>query len=201
MTEEKKKKQAKETKRTVVGTAILSEDFGVTKRRIQQLVEEGVLTATKDSSGYKFDYRRAVAQYVKYLDEKSKGKDKTSEYSVLEQEKLQAEVTIKKSRATVAGMELAEYEGSMHRTEDVEEMTSRLIYAIRSAFVSFPSRLSVDVAKITKPAAVSRRIKTEVNEVLQELSQFEYDPSDYHEKVKERQGWQNDIQVKDDDAS
>jgi phage terminase Nu1 subunit (DNA packaging protein) len=194
------KKKPKESERISAGTAILAADFGVTKRRIQQLVEEGVLTGTKEKSGYSFDYRLAVSQYVKHLAEKAAGKDRTGAYNLLEHEKLEAEVSMKRSKAVIAEMDLAEFEGKMHRADDVAEMTSELVYAVRNALMSMPGRLAVDMAKTRKAAEASQRIRQEVGEILKELAMYEYNPSDYHEKVKERQGWQNDVRVKEDDA-
>ena len=43
-------------------------------------------------------------------------------------------------------------EGTMHRAEDVEAMTTDLVFSIRSALMAMPGRLAVDTAELETPA-------------------------------------------------
>ncbi|MDR0886973.1 MAG: protoporphyrinogen oxidase [Clostridiales Family XIII bacterium] len=174
-----------------VTSVILADVFGLTARRIQQLVSEGVITAEKAGKGYKFDLRLATKQYIKYITDKTNGSE--SGNALLERERLEADVALKKSKAAVAEIELAEYEGRMHRADDVAELTADLVYAVRSMFVSLPGRLAMDLSIIDNPQEATDRIKKESIDMLTELSNYSYDPSKYHEKVQERQGWQNEM--------
>ncbi len=94
-------------------------------------------------------------------------------------------------------MELKEIRGEMHRSEDVEAMTTDLVFTIRSMILALPGRLAIDLAPLNKPAEISERIKQEVNEVLLELSNYKYDADAYRKRVRERQGL-SDL-LKDDD--
>jgi len=92
----------------------------------------------------------------------------------------------------MAELELMELEGKMHRSEDVEAMTTDLILNIRSMLLALPGLLAVDLAEISNPAEVSERIKEAVYDILEELSNYKYDPKEYQKRVRERQGWENE---------
>jgi TATA-box binding protein (TBP) (component of TFIID and TFIIIB) len=77
----------------------------------------------------------------------------------------------------------------MHRSDDVESMTEQLVYTIRSMMVALPGRLAVDVAGVMTAAEASVIIRREVNAILDELSNFKYDPAAYAKLVNERQKW------------
>ncbi|MFR1061166.1 MAG: hypothetical protein ACLSEY_12150 [Enterocloster sp.] len=116
----------------------------------------------------------------------------------LETDKLQAEVDIKSAKARVAELQLAELEGTMHRAEDVEAITTDLVFNIRSMLMAMPGRLAVDTAELASPAETSARIQEEVNEILLSLSQYHYDPEEYKKRVKDRQGW---AMIEDDEQA
>ena len=89
-------------------------------------------------------------------------------------------------------MERDELRGKMHRSEDVEAMTSDLVFSIRAMMLALPGRLAIDLADMDKPAEVSERIKGEVYKILEELSKYEYSAEAYRARVRERQGWEKE---------
>ena len=139
----------------------------------------------------------ATKDYIKYLRQQL-DKKQGNQNSKLDTDKLQAEVDIKNAKARVAELQLAELEGTMHRAEDVEAMTTDLVFSIRSALMAMPWRLAVDTAELETPAETSARIQEEVNEVLLSLSQYQYDPEEYKKRVKDRQGWASVEEIEDD---
>ena len=175
---------------------MIAELFGLTTRRINQLTNEGVLSAEKVKGNNEYDMAATVRQYVKYLDDKLKGRgDLEANEKETEQRLNKAEMEFKEAKAKTAQIKLAELRGQMHRSEDVEALMSDFIMKVRSAFTSFPPRLAVDVLKATNAAAANKIIKAETNRVLEELSEYQYDPSVFAERVKQREGA---IQVADD---
>jgi len=46
---------------------------------------------------------------------------------------------------------------------------------------------------VQSPAEVAERTKQEVYATLREIANYQYDPVEYKRKVRERQGWQDDI--------
>ena len=87
----------------------------------------------------------------------------------------------------------------MHRSEDVEAMTTDLCLAIRSTLLALPGRLATDLADIDDPAQVSTRIKEEVTDILEELSGYRYDEKKYQERVQERRGTETNNEEEDEE--
>lgn len=172
---------------------IIAKLFQVTVRRIQQLTQEGILTTVEIKEGNRtlrrYDLMPTIQAYIKYLSDKAYGREQKESVTDKEEEKLQAEVDIKKAKAKIAQLELDELEGRMHSAEDVEAMTTDLCLAVRSALLSMPGQLAVDVAEATDAAEISEIIKSTVNDILEELSRYEYNPDEYRRRVRERQGW------------
>lgn len=172
---------------------IIAKLFQVTVRRIQQLTQEGVLSTVEVTENNRklrrYDLMPTIQAYIKYLSDKAYGRDQKESVSNKEEEKLQAEVDIKKAKAKIAQLELDELEGRMHSAEDVEAMTTDLCLAVRSALLSMPGQLAIDVAEVTDAAEISEIIKSTVNDILDELSRYEYNPDEYRRRVRERQGW------------
>ena len=173
------------TEDTEVSTTELACILGITGRYVRQMAEDGVLS--KVDKG-RFLLAESVQKYIKYTAKDAMKLDKA---------KRTAEVTLKASKAQVAKLEAEEMKGKMHRAEDVEAMTSDLVYAIRGALIALPGRLAVDVAAVESPAEASEIIRKEVYKVMRELANYRYDPQKYEELVRERRDW--DIMERDGD--
>lgn len=192
------------TGKNLVKVEIIAKIFQVTVRRVQQLTQEGIIQTEEITEGNRklrrYDLMPTIMQYIKYLSDKANGKEQKASVSDKEEEKLQAEVDIKKAKAKIAQLELDELEGRMHSAEDVESMTTDLCLAVRSALLSMPGQLSVDVTEAESAAEASEIIKRTVNDILEELSRYEYDPNEYRRRVRERQGWLEKIEQEEEDA-
>lgn len=178
-------------------TTKMAELFELTARRIQQLTQDGVLKTRDTPAGRRYNVGEATKDYIKYLRTQLDRKA-SAQNDKLETDKLQAEVDIKSAKARVAELQLAELEGTMHRAEDVEAITTDLVFNIRSMLMAMPGRLAVDTAELASPAETSARIQEEVNEILLSLSQYHYDPEEYKKRVKNRQGW---AMIEDDEQA
>ena len=187
-----------ETEKNLVKVDTIAKIFQVTVRRVQQLTQDGVIKTEEVKQGKRtirrYDQIPTIMQYIKYLNDKANGREKKTGISDKEEEKLQAEIDMKKAKAKIAQLELDELEGRMHSADDVESMTTDLCLAVRSALLSLPGRLSVDMAEVETAAEASEIIKREVNDILEELSRYEYDPKEYRRRVRERQGWLEKIE-------
>lgn len=168
------------TDKTEAKTTELASVLGITARRVQQLAQDGTFVAVKRG---KFNLAESVQRYIAFLSVRNKAPDD------IEKDKLEAEARLKQSKAEMAELELDELKGRMHRSEDVAAMTEDLIFAIRGMLVSLPGRLSVDAAAATSPAEVSKIIRDEIYKVMNELSEYRYDPKKYEARVRERLAW------------
>ena len=166
--------------KTEVNATTLAAVLGVTARRVQQLAQDGIIAV---ASRGKYRLGEAVQAYIDF-----RVNDKP--LSKAENDKLNADVLIKKAKATIMALEAQELQGKMHRSEDVANLTEDLIYTIRGMLLALPGRLAIDAASLMNPSEVSALIRKEVYYVMEELSQYKYDPQKYEERVRNRRKWE-----------
>ena len=176
--------------------AELADVFGLSTRRIEQFKTDGIIKG--EGKPTKYDYDAAVRDYTSFLSDKAYGREKKETDSLLETEKLTAEKRIKTAKAEMAEIELRELKGELHRASDVEAITTDHVMFVRSMLMALPGKLAVDMASIQTAPEAAERIKQEVYTILQQLSDYRYDPEEYKRRVRERQGW-NERQGDDSD--
>lgn len=167
-------------------SAELAAIFGLTTRRIQQLTHSRIIIGKKEGGTYYYDLLPTIQRYILHLQQKAEEAESVGNAD-LQVEKLKTEIDLKKSKAKIAQLEVRELEGKMHRAEDVEGMTTDLISTIHSKISQLPDILGKDIAKLGTAAEVSDRIKEAVIDILDELSDYEYDP-DASQETKTTKG-------------
>ena len=141
-----------------------------------------------------------MQSYIRYLSDKANGREaKSADTAQVEMEKLRAEADMKRSKADMAAMQLKELEGKMHRSEDVEAVTNDLVYTVRSMIMALPGRLAMDVVQVASANEASALIRAECYKILNELANYNYDPTVYQRRVRDREGW-SDVIVAADEA-
>ena len=179
----------------LVGTRELAELFSISTRRVEQLKAEGIIEGEGKPTRYKLV--PTIKRYIKYLSDKANGREKKQTTAQQEEEKLRAEVRIKKAKAKTAELELDELQGKMHRAEDVEAIVTAHVYEVRSMLMAMPGKLAIDLAALHTPAEVSERVRQEVYYILDSLSTAEYNKDEYRKRVLERQGWNTEQEAED----
>ena len=169
-------------------SSALANLFDVSDQWIGQLTRDGVLKKHKTKAGMRYNVVESTRAYCNYLRNKAAGREEKSNPEA-EKLKSDAEARLKTAKADIAELEAKELQGQMHRSEDVEAMTNDLVYVVRSMLVALPGRLAVDAVNAETPAEAAKIIKTEVYKVLEELSNYKYDPALYAKRVRERQKW------------
>jgi len=180
------------SKNTEVSTTELAAIFGLTARRVQQMAQDGTLTTSRRG---RFLLCEAIQQYTDF-----QAKGRTQSNGDLEKEKLAAETSVKKSNAVIEELKVNELQGSMHRAEDVESITTDLIYTFRGMLLALPGRLAVDTAGMSEPAEVSELIRKEVYTIMDDLTQYQYDSQKYKDRVRERMNWESTERTEDYDT-
>lgn len=170
----------------VVTTTELAGVLGLSARRVQQLIQDGILVTV---SRGKLLLGDSIQRYITYITGGEKTQQEKSEEQRIELVKSQAEAQYKASRAAVAKLEAQELQGKMHRAEDVEAVTEDLVYTIRSGLNALPGRCAVDVAAASTPAEASEIIRKEVDKLMDELSRHHYSPKKYEDLVRGRRSW------------
>ena len=161
--------------------------------------KEGVIAAVKEGNANRYDLLPTIQRYIRYLTAKANGREPSKKDSEIEGRRLEAEADLKRSKADIAALQLSELEGTMHRSEDVEAVMTDLVYNIRSMLVALPGRLAVDVTGAATPAEASEIIRTEVYKILTELAGYKYDPEVYARRVRDREGWSEQLADDADD--
>ena len=145
------------------------------------IAEDGILKKTNGQ----YNLASSVQAYINF-----KKRESTDETRKAESIKAKAEAQIKAAKAQIVKMEADELSGKMHRAEDVETLMNDMVYEVRSALMALPGRLAVDVSEAASAAEASTIIAREVHKVMKELSQYDYDPAKYEERVRERMKWE-----------
>lgn len=165
----------------IVNTKMLAEIINRTGKRVTQLEQEGILV--KRAPG-KWELVENMRRYIQFLENGRSNRTTDN----LETQKLQAEVDMKRAKADIADMQLKELLGEMHRSEDVEAITADMILTVRSQLLALPGRLAVDLSAMNNANEISNHIRNSINEILLELSNYQYNPDEYTNRVRERQG-------------
>ena len=180
-------------------TEDLANLFGLTGQWINQLTRDGIIKRRDTPSGKRYNVVESVRAYTQYLRDKAASRADKGIPEDKELEKFEAEVKIKQAKAKIAELEADEVQGIMHRSEDVADMTEDLIYTVRGSLMALPGRLAVDVTSAQTAAEAAGIIRAEVFKVMQELSQYRYDPQKYEERVRDRMKWETEREADSDD--
>jgi phage terminase Nu1 subunit (DNA packaging protein) len=151
---------------------------------IGQLASQGILEKVKTPHGSMFDLISTMSAYCGMIDERTE-EDKTS----LAKEMTKVDLALKRAKASKAVLETNELIGKMHRADDVALMVSEWFAAIRGMLIALPGRLAIDIAQISDPAEASKRIRSEVYLIMQEMMNYQYDKKKYEGLVRERLSW------------
>ena len=172
----------------------LAKILGISKRTVQALAQQGVITCQKTGSKNRYDLHVVVKEYLEYLAKKT-----VSVSAPNEGRKLEEEVRLKRAKADMAELELEEIKSGLLSAEDVKDATTDLIMCIRSAVLTLPGILAPKLAETDSATEASEIIKKAVYGVLDGLANYEYDPEEYKRRVREKQGWKDSGEDNGDD--
>lgn len=174
-----------------VNSAEVAKLIGKTSRTVQQLTSDGILPTTEVKNGQrkirKYDKYKTVQAYIEYIREKEAEKIGSEK----ENEKLRIEIETKEAKLRMMNIQLGELEGAMHSAEDVEDMTNDLVLCIRSNLLAMPGQLAASLEGLSRDD-ISEKVEEAVCVVLEELSNYEYNPDEYRRRVRERNGWKEE---------
>ena len=180
------------TEETTVSTKEMAILLGVTMRRVQQLIQDGVFKTLTKGRLLLID---CVRGYIELITNREKSEDEKK----LDKAKMAAEVKLKVAKATMAQLQADELKGKMHRSEDVQAFTQSMVDTIKQSLLSLPGRMSVELSLCETAEECSVIIKDTVKDVLRELGEFEYDPEKYEELVRERENMAEKAEDDSDD--
>lgn len=156
-----------------VSTTQLAKLLLLSERRIQQLVQAGILKhAIDEDSGRelrgRFEFVESLHAYLRYKS------DELGDDDVIEAHYLDARARRMAALAKTEELRLARLKGRMHYTEDVEFLLGQMLTAFRSRLLALPSRVSGPLAGKTDQAGIAELLQGELETALRELAG--YDP-------------------------
>ncbi|MFU1797365.1 hypothetical protein ACM1RC_26100 [Paenibacillus azoreducens] len=159
----KSKTKAENLRDKEVSTSEFAAIVGKTPQWIRQLTRDGTLQQVGRG---KYMLGEAVQAYCEHV---SGGKEEDNRPRYID-EKTEHE-RIKKEKAA---LELAEMQGELHRSEDVEAIMNDMLGAFRQRIRAIPMRLAPELVGLKELNIIKGRLTTVLDEALMELS--DYDP-------------------------
>lgn len=154
-------------------TAEISEILGLSKRRIGQLTEENALVKVARGT---YDLTKSIQAYIQYQIDKNKSHGELN--------KTQEEALWTKVRRQKSELELKIMRGDLHRSGDVEYVMNHMLGSFRSQLLAFPTKVAPQVVGKEEVMVVKEILKTEINALMEELS--DYDPDVFYEQSADK---------------
>ena len=155
--------------------------LGLSHRRVQQLRAEGAMVTERVGNTTRYKLAESLVQYIKYL------QGKQDKAAVDERIKM-AEADLKERKAALAGLELSRRKGEVHDAEHVQILMNAMILETRAALIGLPSRVAMRCYG-KSVNEISNIIKGALNQVMQDMSQKQYDPDKFEELVRAEGDW------------
>lgn len=152
----------------MVNTKVLANIFGLTERRVRQLVEEGIIN--RISHG-RYDLQDCLKKYIAFLRTAATAEMDGGEVK----EKLDYEKFLhERAKREKAEIELAHIKGQMHHAADVEQVMNDMLGAFRAKLLALPAKVAPLLIAQNNLSAIQDILQSEIYEALNELS--DYDP-------------------------
>lgn len=147
--------------------------FGLTGRRIEQLVADGVIDRVKTKSGeVRFETAPTIQKYIKYLSDKAYGRERSDKEAELKEQKLRADVALKESQGELHRLRTEIAQGNYISVEEVKADYSRFFIVFKNFALSIPGKMAGRLSGFVDPVEV-REIENELQkEVKKLLSDF-----------------------------
>lgn len=143
--------------------------FGLSGRRIEQLVADGVIDRVRiDGGGVRFELAPTIQKYVKYLSDKAYGKERSEAESKLKEQKLRADVALKESQGELHRLRTEIAAGNYISVEEVKADYSRFFIVFKNFALSIPGKMAGRLAGFIDPVEV-REIENDLQKEVKKL--------------------------------
>lgn len=147
-------------------TAVIANMFGLTTRRIRQLVEDGVIDRVSNGN---FKLEETVKQYILHL---KLNANATAQLSESEADYNKENALHERAKRKKAELELALMQGSVHKGEDVETVMIDMLSRIKSKLMSIPSKMAPILGEEIDINKIQELLTDEIYMTLEELSEY-----------------------------
>ena len=132
--------------------------LGVTPRRLQQLANEGWFAVAERG---RYPLVGTVQGYIKYLKEGARDQNRGSE-----------QARLARAQAVKVEMENFRRMGELITREQSDSTNQGLVVIVKSSLEGMPGRLSSELAGLTEPTDVYKRLQTEHRAVLDQCADY-----------------------------
>lgn len=143
-------------------TKAVARFLDISERRVRQLRDKKIIEEVRPGL---YDLLDTIRRYINYLRKRNPESEEEVDYNT-ERALL---VRVKRKNEE---LDLKIRENQLHSSEDVELVLSNMLINFRSRLMAIPARLSPILSKKTDKAEIFKIIKAQVDEALNELSDF-----------------------------
>lgn len=143
--------------------------FGLSGRRIEQLVADGVIDRVRiDGGGVRFELASTIQRYVKYLSDKAYGKERSEAEAKLKEQKLRADVALKESQGELHRLRTEIAAGNYISVEELKADYSRFFIVFKNFALSLPSKMAGRLAGFVDPVEI-REIEDDLQKEIKKI--------------------------------
>lgn len=135
----------------------------ISERRVRQLRDEKVITEIRPGL---YDLKTVNHQYINYLRKNNPDSESTINYNA-ERAKLV------RAKREAQELELKLRRNEVHTTEDVEQVMTDTLVRFKTRLMAIPAKLSPILSKKKEQTEIFKLLKSAIDEVLEELSDFQ----------------------------
>ncbi len=163
----------KDISSVTVSASVLGDIIGISDRRVRQIGEEGIFIRAAKG---RYKLLESIKNYIINLKVEADNKKCVID-NELDYEEERALLT--RVNRHLAELKLSLAKGEAHKAGDVKAVMSDMLVSFRSRLLNIPSKVSPKLVNKGNADYVKNILTTEINEVLQELS--EYSPDKFSE--------------------
>jgi len=154
-----------------VSGGVVAQAFGLSERRIRQLVEEGIIEREKNGN---YDLGKTTRKYIEYI----KNSNTEATYKKISEKKLNEQFLHEKAKREMAEIKLASMKGEIHHSKDVKRVLTEMLSNFKTKICSIPTKIATQINKTMTIAEIENLLEKEINNALIELT--EYNAEDYY---------------------
>lgn len=143
-------------------TKAVARFLDISERRVRQLREKKIIEEVRPGL---YDLLDTNRRYINYLRKRNPESEEEVDYNT------ERALLVRVKRLNEE-LDLKIRENQLHSSEDVELVLSNMLINFRSRLMAIPARLSPILSKKTDKAEIFKIIKAQVDEALNELSDF-----------------------------
>lgn len=142
--------------------------FGLSGRRIEQLVEDGTIERVRTKSGVRFETVPTIQRYIKFLSDKAYGRERSDAEAKLKEQKMRADVALKESQGELHRLRTEIALGNYISVEEVKADYSRFFIVFKNFALSIPGKMAGRLSGFVDPVEV-REIENELQKEIKGL--------------------------------